>query len=104
MPSPSHPTIIALALSLLLSPQAKAVETQTCVPVELTFESAREYEDCFNDVIVDLEVTSPSGQRVRVPMFWAGKRVWKGAMRRQKKVLTDIKRSVQKHLTKDSIE
>jgi hypothetical protein len=77
MPKPSYSTTIALAISVLFSPSSKAAETQTCVPVELTFVAAREYEDSFNDVTVDLEVRRPSGKRVRVPMFWAGNRVWK---------------------------
>ncbi len=45
--------------------------------VEFTFESARPYQDPFNEVTLDAVFTDPTGVRRRVPAFWAGGTTWR---------------------------
>lgn len=45
--------------------------------VEFTFESARPYQDPFNEITLDAVFTDPSGVRRRVPAFWAGGATWR---------------------------
>ncbi|MFN0087350.1 MAG: DUF5060 domain-containing protein [Blastocatellia bacterium] len=45
--------------------------------VEFTFESARPYQDPFNEITLDALFTDPSGVRRRVPAFWAGGMTWR---------------------------
>ena len=54
-----------------------AVRTEANVPVELAFTAQTAWADPFNEVEVDLVVTTPRGVTLRVPAFWAGGRVWK---------------------------
>jgi hypothetical protein len=44
--------------------------------VEFTFESAKSYEDPFNEIMLDAVFTDPSGVKRRVPAFWAGGTTW----------------------------
>ncbi len=66
-----------LAIALFLATPVAGNETPANVPVELSFTAATTYDDPFNTVSVDLMVTTPSGKQLKVPMFWAGKNVWK---------------------------
>ena len=78
MPTRIRPLILALGVAVaILTTSRAADEAVTHVPTELTFESARDYAGCFNDVSVDLAVETPAGRQLRVPMFWAGTRLWK---------------------------
>lgn len=45
--------------------------------VEFTFESAKPYEDPFNEIILDAVFTDPSGVKRRVPAYWAGGTTWR---------------------------
>jgi len=45
---------------------------QTIVPVEASLRAASSHPDIFNDVTVDVVVTSSEGETWRVPAFWAG--------------------------------
>jgi hypothetical protein len=57
---------------------ASAAEDGTVNRVhEWTFASAKAYADPFNEVTLDLVVTAPDGQRLRVPAFWAGQQTWR---------------------------
>lgn len=49
---------------------------QTWVANELSFESAKQYADPFNDVNVDLVLVG-SGMKYTVPAFWDGGNTWK---------------------------
>lgn len=53
------------------------VRTAANVPVELTFTARKASADPFNEVELDLLVTTPRGDTLRVPAFWAGGQVWK---------------------------
>ena len=48
---------------------------QNCT-VEWSFDSAQTYEDPFNDVQVDVVVSTPEGAEQTVPAFWAGEQTW----------------------------
>ncbi|HEX4946712.1 MAG TPA: DUF4038 domain-containing protein [Blastocatellia bacterium] len=45
--------------------------------VEFTFESAKPYQDPFNEITLDAVFTDPSGGKRRVPAFWAGGTTWR---------------------------
>ncbi len=45
--------------------------------VEFTFESAKQYQDPFNEITMDAVFTDPSGGKRRVPAFWAGGTTWR---------------------------
>ncbi|MBM7566861.1 DUF4038 domain-containing protein [Paenibacillus sacheonensis] len=45
--------------------------------VELTFDASIDYEDPFNHVKFEAFVSTPSGQTLKVPGFWAGGEQWK---------------------------
>lgn len=51
--------------------------TEANVMVEVTLPSKNSYSDPFNQVTLDILVTQPSGEQMRVPAFWAGSNVWK---------------------------
>lgn len=44
---------------------------------ELTFASNKHYSDPFNQIQLDLLVTSPDGKQLRIPAFWAGGQTWR---------------------------
>ncbi len=45
--------------------------------VEFTLESAKPYQDPFNEITLDAVFTDPSGDKRRVPAFWAGGTTWR---------------------------
>ncbi len=45
--------------------------------VEFRFESAKTYQDPFNELTLDVVFTDPAGTQRRVPAFWAGGQSWK---------------------------
>jgi hypothetical protein len=47
------------------------------VPVEWSFSSSKQYSDPYNDVLLDVEVSDPQGQKQLVPAYWAGSQTWK---------------------------
>jgi hypothetical protein len=54
-----------------------SVTTSANVPVEISFTSAVDYSDPFNEVILDVVFTDPKGLSRKVPAFWAGGHNWK---------------------------
>jgi hypothetical protein len=44
---------------------------------EWSYTSGKQYSDPFNQVDVDVIVTTPQGQEERVPAFWAGGSIWR---------------------------
>jgi len=44
---------------------------------EWAFETAKAYADPFNEVELDMVVTDPDGEELRVPAFWAGGQQWR---------------------------
>ncbi len=55
---------------------AAAQSTPANVMVEVTFESAKKYDDPFNEVTLDVVFVDPAGKEYRVPAFWAGGTSW----------------------------
>ena len=53
------------------------VKTETNKMVEISFTAAGTYNDPFNEVELDAIFTSPSGEQLKVPAFWAGGNTWK---------------------------
>ena len=47
------------------------------VMVELTFESAKDYSEPFNQAQLDVVFVDPAGQKLRVPGFWDGGKTWR---------------------------
>ena len=45
--------------------------------VEIAFSANTSYDDPYNDVELEALVTTPGGEQLRVPAFWAGGNVWK---------------------------
>ncbi len=45
--------------------------------VEFPFESAKPYQDPFNEITLDAVFTDPAGGKRRVPAFWAGGTTWR---------------------------
>ena len=39
--------------------------------------SSKQYSDPYNDVLLDVEVSDPQGQKQLVPAYWAGSQTWK---------------------------
>ena len=74
-----------LFLLILLLPQLAitvfarelSLQTQANVMVEMTLTSARTYSDPFNQVVLDVIFTDPTGHESRVPAFWDGGNIWK---------------------------
>ena len=54
---------------------APAVEANRMA--EVSFESAKDYADPFNHVMLDAVFTTPDGRLLRVPAFWAGGKTWR---------------------------
>lgn len=70
--------IFVLWLSLVSATALFAADTATAnVMKEWSFTSTKDYADPFNEVQVDLLVTSPSGQELKVPAFWSGGQTWR---------------------------
>jgi Protein of unknown function (DUF4038)/Domain of unknown function (DUF5060) len=68
----------ALAISAVTTSalgQDKVATTGTAT--EWSYTSGKQYSDPFNQVDVDVIVTTPQGQEERVPAFWAGGSIWR---------------------------
>lgn len=46
-------------------------------PIEISFESACNYQDPFNETEMDMMVYDQEGNEWRIPCFWAGGKLWK---------------------------
>jgi hypothetical protein len=44
--------------------------------LEWSYESAKSYNDCFNEVSVNVEITDPDGIKSIIPAFWHGEETW----------------------------
>jgi hypothetical protein len=56
---------------------ARTLHTATNQVIELSFQTGKVYKDPFNEIEVDLVVTTPQGQSLRVPAYWAGENDWR---------------------------
>jgi hypothetical protein len=63
----------AVASSALAQERVAAAGT----PTEWSYSSGKQYPDPFNQVDLDVVVTLPSGEKERVPAFWAGGSTWR---------------------------
>jgi hypothetical protein len=76
------PALLVALFSLLLAGLALARDKSTRQGTvnqmtELTFTAGKPHADPFNELQLDLLVTSPDGAQMGVPAFWAGKQTWK---------------------------
>ena len=75
----SIPSLFGLLTVLLLGAAVTAdtPSTEANRMAEVSFESAKDYADPFNHVILDAVFTTPDGRQLRVPAFWAGGKTWR---------------------------
>ncbi len=52
------------------------VSALTNMVAEWSFDSAKQYEDPFNQVMLDVEIVGEHGEKWMVPAFWRGGQVW----------------------------
>src|SRR5688572_5912635 len=70
--------LLTIVLVCLLASASLGADEGTANRIhEWTFESKKDYADPFNEVQLDLLVTTPDGKKLRVPGFWAGGKIWK---------------------------
>ena len=72
----SKSKFLFMACTLWMSRSAIAA-TEANRMVEFPFESAKTYQDPFNELTLDVVFTDPAGTQRRVPAFWAGGQSWK---------------------------
>ncbi len=54
-----------------------AIDAQTWVSTEISFESENNYNKPFYDVTLDVVFTHSDGTKITVPAFWDGENIWK---------------------------
>jgi hypothetical protein len=59
------------------SGEQPALQSEANVMAEINFTASSTHDDPFNQVNLDVVITTPSGQQLRVPAFWAGGNQWK---------------------------
>ena len=70
-------SILLIALPIHPARGEASATTEANVVVELTFQSAKEHADPFNELQLDVEFRGKANQTWRVPAFWDGGRLWK---------------------------
>jgi hypothetical protein len=78
----SVPAGSALVFACLCAPLAPArgagpTAAEANRVAEVTFTAAKDRDDPFNAIELDVTFTTPGGKAVRVPAFWAGGRTWR---------------------------
>jgi hypothetical protein len=68
---------VALPCGLVEAAMSTAASTPANVMTELSFESAKDYADPFNQVQLDVVFVDPAGKQLRVPAFWDGGKTWR---------------------------
>lgn len=68
---------LVVAALMISGLSAKPLEAEANVPVEIEFQARKPHTDPFNEVILDVLFTDPSGAARKVPAFWAGGDRWK---------------------------
>jgi hypothetical protein len=71
------PARLSVFLGVLVLPLVARATTPANQVDEISFTSAKQYADPFNDVTVDLVITRPDGTACRLPAFWDGGVVWR---------------------------
>lgn len=80
MSRPPRSPFALWAVALLVAAPAWAEDgtrTEANVPATVTLAARDDHADPFGAVTLDAVVTTPSGQSLRVPAFWAGGRTWR---------------------------
>ena len=70
-------TMAAAAFAVTLNAGSATVQTAANAPIEISFTAAQNHPDPFNQVVLDVGFTDPSGVSRKVPAFWAGGKQWK---------------------------
>jgi hypothetical protein len=68
--------LIVFLLVAMVSLRGSA-QTEANRVAEFSFASAKQYQDPFNEVTLDVVFTEPTGGKRRVPAFWAGGGSWR---------------------------
>jgi len=71
------PILLGPWLAVTAAGEGLSLQTQANVMVEISLTSARAYSDPFNQVVLDVVFTDPTGHEFRVPAFWDGGHIWK---------------------------
>jgi Protein of unknown function (DUF4038)/Domain of unknown function (DUF5060) len=66
-----------MLVALFEHSRAAELQSETNVPIEITFTAAKPHDDPFNSVTLDVRFTAPDGSARKVPAFWAGNNLWK---------------------------
>jgi hypothetical protein len=69
--------LMVLGLRPLVSRGAAPATVEANRVAEVTFTSQKDRKDPFSEVELDVLFTGPDGDRLRVPAFWAGGRLWR---------------------------
>lgn len=69
--------LLVLIIALIGVARAAAEDGIINQVQEWSFTSTKAYADPFNEVQVDLLVTTPSGTQLKVPAFWSGGQTWR---------------------------
>lgn len=72
-----HPLTLLVLLAITTPLRAETVTTEANRVAEVSFTSAKDYADPFNQVNLDVLFTTPEGRLLRVPAFWAGGKTWR---------------------------
>src|SRR5438093_13104376 len=68
---------LLLPFTCLLTREPTTTRAPANHVVEFTFTALNSNPDPFNQIELDAEFTTPDGQRLRVPAFWAGGNAWR---------------------------
>jgi hypothetical protein len=68
---------IALGSGRHVRSEVLTLQAEANVLAEVGFTADMDHDDPFNTVNVDVVFTTPSGQQLRAPAFWAGGNIWK---------------------------
>jgi len=69
-------TVVLLASSTLVARAAELSNVEANRVAEVTLQSSKTYDNPFVEIELDAVVTQPGGEKLRVPMFWAGGSRW----------------------------
>ena len=60
----------------LMVGQMKPIDGQTHTLLQWEYHSTKTYADPFNEIVLDVHLTTPSGKKYIIPTFWMGKQHW----------------------------
>src|SRR5438105_4465673 len=70
-------SFLTIAAALVPGNAARAAATPANVMTEMVFQSAKTYDDPFNQAQLDVVFIDPAGKELPVPAFWSGGKAWR---------------------------